>query len=389
LEIIPFFPSLVKREGAHLVCSPPYDVVSEEEVLKIYARSPYTFLSVSRPEVFSSTDPYGYARIAFQKLKEELYYRLPKPTLLLYGIQDQDSVRLGVVGLFPLRDRKEGRILPHEKTRPDKVLDRLYHLKSLNASTGLVFLFYREDKELSRYLLSLSRTPPYVEVEDGDRNRHILWVLKEGEERKIQECFQKIDRLYIADGHHRCESALLYWEEKGCSSSPEGFFLGVAFPHTELKILPYHRFLDISFGERDDFLKKVHSLFPLKKVPPYTFPKKRRDIAFLLPEESYLCTLPDREGKLDVEVVQEEILAPYLKVENPATDPRLRFVGGKREREEFEDLFAQNRSGLGVGVYPVGVEELLRRVDEGKVLPPKSTWFYPKLLDGLFFYEFS
>lgn len=388
---------------AQKIVAPPYDVVDREEASAICRENPLSFLAISRPDACpeGDTPPFLLSRRRFEELVRGKRVLLEEqPYFYLYGITSGNRFQLGLVAEVSLKARRQGRIRAHEDTRPEKVRDRLEHLKILKANSGPVYLFHRPHEELRAYLKRISEeTPPLIEVRDREGSCHCLWRVPLSRTQGVYEHFQAISTLYIADGHHRSYSALLYWEEQERvlpPQAPESHFLGVIFPADELLILGYHRFItELPGGDPEPFLKRLQELPFLRmerKERPY-FPERKGEIGVLTRLRNHVIFLPPHSRSsshsLDCAQLQSLILEPELGIKDPRTDPRIHFFGGVHPQRELAKLLEQYPQGIAFTLAPPSLEELMEVVDQGERMPPKSTWFHPKLLDGLIIQPFS
>lgn len=399
--IRPFRAIYPHPDWAQKIVAPPYDVVEEEEISVICSENPLSFLTISRPEVFHRTsDPYSESRRRLRQWLEEgkfLYH--PSPAYYLYGISCGGKTLLGVAGEVSIAARLAGRIRPHEETRPEKVRDRLFHLKALEINSGPTYLLYRSHPEIRSLLTVLSTTtPPLIEVQDWVGATHSLWVIPPQETEQLDRLFRHLAVLYIADGHHRSYSALLYWKEREGDLSPlasEAHFLGVLFPSDEVQILPYHRFIkETPYPDSETFLAELTRTFNVTPKQTPFFPEEKGTVGVITYARSLRLELiqPTHRSpweSLDSVRLHRQILEPYLRISNPREDTRIHFFGGVDPRHELKSLFSQYKKGIAFTLYPPSVEEMMRIVDAGGIMPPKSTWFHPKLLDGLVLQPFS
>ena len=389
------------------VISPPYDVLSEDEARSLCADNPLSFLHVTRPEVNlpRGTDPhsdaaYVAAREALARLRAEgALVRDPTPCVYLYGqkmpMRDESGAvvrwheQVGFLTCVSVEEYDRGLIRRHEHTRPDKVEDRSHLIETLGAQTGLVFLAWRDDAALTALLDRLAGAGPAWSVPTEDGVIHTLWIVSEPERiREIQETFARIPLLYVADGHHRSQAASL------CSARhPEGgeypWFLAGVFPASRLQVLAYNRLVaDLHGHTVPDFLRAVAERFTIcPEVEPV--PKERGTMTMYLKGRWYGLTphadrVPaDPVGRLDVSVLQDQLLAPVLGIQDPRRDKRIDFVGGIRGWHALRDAVDAGRAAVAFHLVPTGLEQLMDVADSGQVMPPKSTWFEPKLRGGV------
>jgi uncharacterized protein (DUF1015 family) len=380
----------------------PYDVLDSEEARVIADKNPTSFFHVSKPEVDlpKGTDLYSdivYETGAknFKAFADKGYLIEEKePSLYLYTLVMNGRSQTGLLACVNIDDYMNNVIKKHEFTREDKEKDRIRHMEALSAHTGLVFLLYREDGSLkSLYEKALQIKPLYDYVaEDGVRN-----IVRAITDKDMISAFKnafKDKGMYIADGHHRAASAVkvgLSRREKDASKNPDAeynWFLSVIFPHDQLLIMPYHRAVkDLNGNDKAQFLSKIGEKFTIEESGMAS-PEKRHTYSMYIDGKWYTLTprfaVPsDPVGTLDVSIMQNEILSPILGIENPRTSKRIDFVGGIRGTGELEKLVNSGSFAVAFSLYPTAIEDLMSVSDSGNVMPPKSTWFEPKLRSGL------
>jgi len=375
--------------------------VSTDEARALAAGNPLSFLHVSRAEIDlpPGTDPHGdevydRARQNFETLRRATLIREDAASIYLYRLRMGTHEQIGVAACFALDEYDRDVIKKHERTRRDKEDDRTRHLVALGAQTGPVFLTYRARTEIDHLAAAASAADPMIDFEAPDGVRHTLWRLEDAERDGLVEMMKRVPALYIADGHHRAASAARARQEvqappparSGDEAGAESF-LAVAFPDNQVQILPYNRVLkDLGGLSAAAFLESVRTRFDV--ATGSATPKRKGEIAMFVDGAWHTLTLrrpaqPPSSGALDVTVLQDELLAPVLKIGDIRTDPRVDFVGGGRGAGELERLVGTGRAAVAFSLYPVGVDDLMRVSDAGAIMPPKSTWFEPKLRDGL------
>ncbi len=401
----PFAAVRPKPEFAGRVAALPYDVMNTEEAALRAAHNDLTFLRVDRAEIDfpAGTDPYSPA--VYAKAAENLHayeksgicLRETSPRFYVYRQQMGETVQTGIVGCASVDDYLNGVIKRHELTRADKEEDRIRHVDTCNANTGPIFLAYRGSDAL-RALLSdyTSRAPEYDFVSEGDV-KNTVWVVDEADNDKIEQAFAAIPALYIADGHHRCASAvkvaLRRRAEKPDYDGTEEFnrFLAVFFDAADLKIMDYNRLLKDTNGHTaDELFNLLGEIFDIREESAPVAPAKRHEFGMFFENRWYRLTLKpgiaddaDPVASLDVSLLQTLVNEPIFGVGDPRTDSRIDFVGGIRGLKELEKRCREDMT-LAFSMYPTSMEELMRIADAGRIMPPKSTWFEPKLLSGLF-----
>ena len=389
-------------ERARDVAAVPYDVVSTAEARALAAGKPLSFLHVSRAEIDlpDRTDPYSdavYRRAAenFGRLSREApLIRDPEPSVYLYRLKMNEHEQTGIAATFSLDEYDSDVVRKHERTRRDKEDDRTRHMVALRAQTGPVFLTYRDRPEVDRLVAEAARRPPIYAFTAEDGVAHTLWRVDAQTARRLVAEFGKVPLLYIADGHHRAASAARAREEfQSRADRPGGvweFFLGVAFPARQVRILPYNRTIrDLGGRSPAQFLEDLGRKLPITPDAPPA-PARRGDVSFYLDGRWYGIRLPkpSPEGEaLDVSLLQEQVLEPILGIGDVRTDPRIDFVGGARGTEALQAAVDGGKAAVAFSLYPVAVEDLMRIADSNEIMPPKSTWFEPKLRDGLLIHE--
>jgi uncharacterized protein (DUF1015 family) len=394
-SLAPFRALRVSASAAARVAAVPYDVVTTEEARALAAQEPLSFLHVSRPEVDlpPDTDPhastvYAAAASRFERLKQEApFERDETPALYVYRLRMGAHEQSGVTGAYSLDDYEHDVIKKHERTRRDKEDDRTHHMLALGAQTGPVFLTYRASAAIDEVVSRVSARSPLIDFEAIDGVRHTIWRASPDDAGALAAGFNRVPALYIADGHHRAASAARVKQTGRCSR-----FLGVAFPDNQVRILPYNRTVaDLNGLSRETFLDLVGARFDISAGGPS--PAVKGEISMYLPGQwSTLrarggSAAGDAIGGLDVSVLQEQLLDPVLGVHDVRTDPRIEFVGGARGTGALEHAVDTGLAAVAFSLFPVGVSELMAIADAGQVMPPKSTWFEPKLRDGLLIHE--
>ncbi len=380
----------------------PYDVVSSEEARAIAKNRPHSFFHISKPEIDLPADiplyddsVYAKARENFERFIGDGVLRADdEPGLYLYTLVMNGREQTGLVGCLDIDDYLEGRIKKHELTREDKERDRMRHLDNLSAQTGLVFTFYREDGSGRPLFARALELAPEFDFTADDGIRHILRRVGDG---ALISSFKELLRprpLYIADGHHRAASAARVGLERrkanpGHTGEEEyNRFLAVIFPHDQLKILPYNRVVrDLNGLNGAGFLERLGQRYSIEETKSGTPPGPRRFCMYLDGRWRLLSHRFRPEGdivaRLDVSVLQTTILEPLLGIHDPRKDMRIDFVGGMRGLAELERLVRDGGFAAAFSLFPTSIEELIAVADNGGLMPPKSTWFEPKLRSGL------
>ncbi|MDI9633269.1 MAG: DUF1015 family protein [Methanolinea sp.] len=413
VEIFRFAAVRPGRVHAPRVAAVPYDVVTREEAAEIIRENPSSFLRVSRADAELADVPpydgkvYERARENFRRLiAEGIFSRDDTPGMYLYRVTGNGNDFLGLCCTVSTRDYEENTIRRHELTRVEKEEDRTRHIDTVNAHTGPVVLLYVDGAGISRRLRDLwertGRVDTEVPAPDGTVHR-IVRVTDGGELAALEEAFRAVPRLYIADGHHRAKSAVNVAEKRRAEGrlTPEATrFLGVLFPHDGVKIHGYSRLVtDLGGMDDKEFLGRLGERFavrPCEVVDPRAFhvvpragdPERFHVFHVFLGGKWYECSRPrgqgtDAIGSLDVTVLQQEVLGPILGISDPRTDPRLQYLGGARPLRDLMEMVTGGRFALAIAMQPVRVETVIAIADAGGIMPPKSTWFEPKLLSGL------
>ncbi len=403
--IKPFKALRPEKNVAHLVASVPYDVVNREEAFELAEGNPISFLRVTRSEIelLATVDP--YSEEVYQLAKKNLERIIEEAPLVqeqserfyLYQMRMGEHIQTGIAATFAVDDYDNNVILKHEKTRKDKEDDRTKHILTTSAQTGPVFLIYRDLDSINKMVDEIKmRFAPIYDFIAKDGVVHRIWIIPEEYNQKIIDEIKNVNKIYIADGHHRAASAsrsrTVKKEQNTNHTCDEeyNYFLGVLFPASQLKILPYNRIVySLNGMTKDEFLKKVETNFNVQSVN-YSEPKERRTFCMYLDKKWYLLTPNEnvQEGKtygenLDVSILQNYLLNPVLNIDDPRTSKNIDFVGGIRGTKELERLVNSGKAAVAFSMYPVTVEDLMNISDAGEIMPPKSTWFEPKLRDGL------
>jgi len=389
-------------ERAAEVASVPYDVVSTEEARVLAANNPLSFLHVSRAEIDlpEGTDIYGdlvYRKALqnFNALRQSCPLIMEETeSIYLYRLIMRDHEQIGVVACCSIDEYERDAIRKHEKTRRDKEDDRTHHMLVLRAQTGPVFLTYRPRREIDAMLSEAKMANPLYDFTAADGIQHTIW--RAPEPSQFIKAFREVPLLYIADGHHRAASASRARAElKEQSFSYTGgedynLFLAVMFPSDQLQIFAYNRVIRGLNGlSKEEFLESVGKVFAISGNGKPT-PVQKGEWSMYLDGQWYQLRLPsnailpgDTVASLDVSILQERLLETILGVKDLRTDKRIDFVGGKRGSDELERLVNEGKATVAFSLYPTTIDELLNVSDAGEIMPPKSTWFEPKLRDGL------
>jgi uncharacterized protein (DUF1015 family) len=384
---------------ASRICELPYDVMSSEEARQIAASNPLSFLHVSKPEIDlpPATDVYApevYARGRenFRRLIAEGALRQdPQAHFYLYRQVMGAHCQTGLVSAASCEDYLKGIIRKHELTRLDKEDDRVRHIEALDSQTGPVFLVYRANQAMDKFVAGKTPEPPAIDFTSSDGVRHTAWVIADAAGiRFIEAEFSRMARLYIADGHHRSAAAArIFLKRKGAGES--AFFLSVIFPHNQMQILPYNRVLeDLNGLSPAQLLEKLAGVFEISR-PGLAVPTRKHELGLYLAGQWHtlrfsprLTAATDAMETLDVTLLQKHVLEPVFGIADPRTSKRINFVGGIRGTAELEKLVNSGEYACAFSMFPTSIEDLMTIADAGGIMPPKSTWFEPKLRDAMF-----
>lgn len=398
-------------DKADKIAALPYDVYNREEACQAVKDNPLSFLNIDRAETQFDESVDTYDERVYRKAKELLDKLETEGSFItdndrcyyIYELTMDGRKQTGLVACASIDDYAEGVIKKHENTRADKEVDRINHVDKCNAQTGPIFLAYRANAVISSVIGRVKSEEPVYDFVADDGIRHAVWKLGIAEDIKaIEDEFDKIQQIYIADGHHRAASAVKVGmkrreENPGFDGTEEfNFFLSVLFPDEELMIMPYNRVVkDLNGNSKEEYLEKVSKAYDVKCVgtEPYAPAKKCRVGMYLDGRWYELTAKPEIRSEhpvdgLDVSVLQNHILAPILGIGDPRTDKRVDFIGGIRGLGELERRCREDMT-VAFSMYPTSIQELFDVADSGLLMPPKSTWFEPKLRSGLFIHKLS
>ncbi len=410
--IKPFLSIRPKEAVAHRVAALPYDVYTRKEATSEVLREPLSFLKVDRaetglPDEVDTYDSrvYDRAKILLQEMMDDgTYLTEDKASYYVYELIMGGRSQTGLVGCASIDDYLNGVIKKHENTREEKEIDRIKHVDILDAQTGPIFLAYRTEERISRIINAVKRDQPIYSFVAVDGVAHNVWRISRDENiTEIKEAFEKIDSIYIADGHHRAASAVKVGLKRR-KDNPNytgieeyNYFLSVLFPNDQLMILPYNRTVkDLNGLKEKEFLKRVGESFEVSLLgsDPY-IPEEKAVFGMYLSGNWYKLRAKDNiknqehlVAALDVSILQNYLLSPILGIEDPRTDKRIGFVGGIRGLGALEKRVNEDMK-VAFSMYPTSINELFEVSDAGMLMPPKSTWFEPKLRSGLFIHKLS
>ena len=408
-DIRPFCAVRPNEVFASKIAALPYDVYTRKEAKKEVEKNPLSFLKIDRPETMFPDDMDMYAPKVYQKARRVLeemiekgeFIQDKKPCYYLYELTRNGHRQTGIVACASIDDYFNGTIKKHENTREEKEQDRIRHVDTLDTQTGPIFLAYRFDAVLKEIIEETKRKRPVYDFISEDKITHRVWVIDESEMiERIQQCFVKINKIYIADGHHRAASAI----KVGCKRRKEypgytgeeefNYFLCTLFAEEELEILDYNRVVkDLNGLSETEFLEKIKENFEVEEAEesPYA-PKQKKEFGMYLGKKWYKLQIKkaqisdDVVENLDVSILQNKLLKPILGIKEPGKDNRIIFVGGIRGLKELENC-VENGFQVAFSMYPTSMQELFSVADAGRLMPPKSTWFEPKLRSGLFLHK--
>jgi uncharacterized protein (DUF1015 family) len=404
-RIEPFKGVRPTKEKAAYVASPPYDVLNSTEAKDLTADNPLSFLRITKPEVdlpegidLYSDEVYAKARENFDLFRnEKTLVQDETKNFYIYKQVWKDHVQVGLVAGASCRDYLDDVIKKHEYTRPDKENDRMRHIETLNANTGPVFLTFKQRDEVDALFEKAMEKEPEYDFTTHNGVRHIFFVVDDrGPVEAIKNAFAEIDFLYVADGHHRSASATnikVKREKENPNHTGDeeyNFFLSVIFPHNQMKILPYNRVVKDLHGMcKAELFGKIAEKFDYDDAET-TAPETSGQFCLYIDGKWYLLTAKegsfdknDPVASLDVSILQNNLLDPVLGIKDPRKDERIDFVGGIRGTGELEKRVDSGEYKVAFSLYPTSIEQLFKVADSGQVMPPKSTWFEPKLESGL------
>ncbi len=402
VNIYPFKALRPEAQHAKNVASRPYDVLNSKEAKVEAQGNPYSFLHITKSEIDLPEDTDIHSKKVYETAKENLdafisrnvLFRESKPCYYIYQLIMNGVSQTGLVCGSSVDDYENDLIKKHEFTRPEKEQDRINHIKTTGAQTGNVFLAYKNVDEIDVLISKWKKdkNPVYDLVAD-DKIQHTIWIINDSKvSDKITELFQtKVPATYIADGHHRAASAAKVRKALG-KKAPEGadIFLTTLFPSNQLRIMDYNRLVkDLNGFSADEMLEKLSEKFTIEKAAEAVSPAQLHEFGLYIKNQWYKLVSKegtyseDPIGILDVTILQENVLDPLLGIKDQRTDKRIDFVGGIRGLAELEKRVDSGEMAVAVSLYPVSIQQLFDIADSGNVMPPKSTWFEPKLRDGL------
>ncbi|MES9941092.1 MAG: DUF1015 family protein [Candidatus Thiodiazotropha sp. 6PLUC2] len=407
MSLIRAFPGLRPAEGrAADVAAPPYDVMNEAEAREMSKGREWSFLHISRPEIDLPQGTNPYAPEVYKKAAENLarmqqqgvLIRDTKPCYYVYRLTMGSHVQTGLAAAASVEAYDSNRIKKHEFTRPAKEDDRVRQVDALNAQTGPVFLVYPSAPEVDQILSQVSEGAADMDVTAADGVRHEVWVMDDEETvTRLTDLFDAMGALYVADGHHRSAAgSRVGASRKSANPGHTGeesynYFLTVIFPHNQMQILDYNRVVkDLNGLSKEDFLARIETAFEVEQSQESVKPAEPAEFGMYLDQQWYRLRLDpakipadDPVARLDVSLLADHLIEPILGISDPRRDSRIDFVGGIRGLSGLEKRVDSGEMAVAFSLYPTGMEDLMAVADADEVMPPKSTWFEPKLADGL------
>lgn len=375
---------LPKPDNFQMNIAPPYDVLDSSQAQQIAAKSDYNIVHVTRPEVDCPGKPYDdpncyrTARMNLEKLLNAQYQKPSKqPHYLIYQMTKGTHRQTGIVGKLHLDANTHHRLKTHEHTQPQKVTDRSRLLQAVQAQISPVLLTVRKAQALSSSLEPMTQQHlPLYQIEDEQHYLHQIWSLSPLQSQELARKLSRIEKYYIADGHHRCAAAL-----EAQKTQPQQEILGVVFPAEELRILGYHRVIQCPNVPR--IIEQLAQKFKINPMQERRLPTRKNQFGLYYGKQWYALELQE-EDLSAADLLHRRVIQPYLGIVNPRQDARIDFIGGETAIQQIERLIDETRFDLGFTLYPTQIETILNAADANEVMPPKSTWFEPKLLDGFF-----
>ena len=409
--VLPFRAVRPHRQFVSDVAALPYDVMTREEAKIAVGGKPLSFLHVEKSEIdipdqtkSNDTLIYETAKRNFTQMqKDGILFQDESPCFYIYRQQMGGQIQTGITGVVSAREYDEGKIKKHELTRQDKEEDRINHVNKVDAQTGPVFLTYQSRPQLNDIADRATANKPEYNFTAEDGVIHTAWIVTDNRQiEEIKNAFSEIPALYIADGHHRAAaaSAVARMRRKNDNSQEIREYekvLAVLFPHNQLKIMDYNRAVqDLNGLTPQEFKEKISSCFTITKDFAVKAPQRFHDFGMYLQGQWYKLTIKegvyndgDPVARLDAAILQEHLLAPVLGINDPRTDDRIKFIGGIRGMAELEKLVDKDGFAVAFSLYPTTIEQVMQVADAGAIMPPKSTWFEPKLRSGMFVHKLS
>ena len=408
--IRPFKAIRPMKEFVDKIAALPYDVMDSDEAREMVKDNSYSFLHVDKAEIDLPTDIDVYDDRVYVKAKQNLdkmiddglYVEDEKPRYYVYRQVMKGRSQTGLVACASIDDYTNNVIKKHELTREEKEIDRINHVYNCEAHTGPIFLTYRENKDISNIINEWVKKEPIYDFKADDGVAHIVWIIDdENTVSKLQELFKSVKYLYIADGHHRSASAVKVGhikraeKEEYTGEEEFNFFLSISYPDSELEVLDYNRTVkDLNGLSKEEFLSKVNESFEVTESNEQVKPREKHTFGMYLENQWYLLKAKDGifnpkdpVDRLDVSILQNNLLRSILGIDDPRKSKRIKFIGGIRGLKELERR-ANTDMKVSFSMYPTTTEDIMAIADSGEIMPPKSTWFEPKPRSGLFIHKF-
>jgi uncharacterized protein (DUF1015 family) len=405
--VLPFKAVRPQKKFVSQVAALPYDVMTREEAQKAVSGNALSFMHVEKSEIDVPDNTKSNGKLIYQTAQSNftdmqvkgILLQDESPCFYVYQQQMNGRKQTGIVGLMSAAEYDAGKIKKHELTRKDKEEDRINHVSTVNAQTGPVFISYRERQKINKIVDMIMTGDPEYDFTSDDGVIHTVWIAADAKQiEEIKEAFREVDALYIADGHHRAAAAATVARVRRCqeksvySAKEYESVLAVFFPHTQLKVMDYNRAVkDLNGLCPEKFIEKISSCFTVSKNFPARSPQQLHDFGMYLGGEWYKITIKkglysekDPVASLDAAILQEHLLDPVLGIKDPRIDDRIKFIGGIRGMDELEKLVNKDGFAVAFSLYPTTMEQIINVADAGAIMPPKSTWFEPKLRSGIF-----
>ncbi len=406
MTVKPFRGIRPDKKYVSLLNVPPYDVVSLEDVKKAVQDNPYSFFHITRAEADLTDLADEYAPEVYQKardsfesfLSKKILIKDEKPSFYILSQTWKGRTQIGLYTSVSCQEYENNQIIKHELTRKDKEQDRTKHIETVKADTGPVFLFFEDNGEFINLIKPLLEKNPFYNLIDENEVENKLWLIQENHDiSALEEYFQKKNAFYIADGHHRAASAVNVWKNLKNNGVNDNdayqYFMAVVFPASQLKILPYNRaVLDLNGLSVDQFVSKLKENFSVRPASSLKTEKKGV-IGMYIKKSFYQLTLKkdlipfDPLESLDVSVLQKNVLSQILGIDDPRTSKRIQFVGGIKGEDELVRIVNSRKAKAAFSLFPVDINDVVKITQNHQIMPPKSTWFEPKLRDGLVVYS--
>ena len=403
----PFKAYRPKQELAQKIAAKPYDILTSDEAREEVKGNLYSFLHVGKPEIDLDPSIDLYDPRVYQKAKENLQKLIdikaivsdPKPYLYVYAQTMDGRTQYGLVGCVSKDDYWNNNIKKHEKTRKDKEEDRSNHVRVTNAHSGPVFLTMPDNEEINALVSDVVKNQPDNDLVDNMNVRHTSWVIRDEKvSARIEELLKGTKNFYIADGHHRSAAGAIVGREREKANPNHtgeeeyNYYMAVLFPASHLHIMDYNRVVvDLNGASEEEFFNKLKTVCSIEKVSSQYKPKQRGEVGMYINKNWYklnfkpeLTNVSDPVERLDVSLLQKYVLNPFLGIDDPRTSERIDFVGGIRGLNELERRVNSGEMTVAFSMFPTSVKDLIDIADAGAIMPPKSTWFEPKLADGMF-----